>query len=532
MRNTIRLQPKLQLKQKLALSPKVMLALKLAQKNRIELRKHIAEQLECNPMLELASDATTFDSGSDVPDSYENDNPRSLDFNSDTAANAEGHSFRDEGYEPNDQRSSHESQDTGSIQSSQSDTAGSEPYRDSDIAPSGLKSQSSEAPDFDAFIAHPEESSMRYHLMQKAMETPFTDDEHSIAVAIIHSIDDDGYLRDSIKCIQQALAPAQSPTQAEIERVLQVIQSFEPAGLGARNLPERLIAQIEASESNAEIQQIAIELVSTHLEWIAQSKLTALVRATRFNRHQIHAAIELIHSVDPDPAARFFDESEIFILPEARIVPTPEGWEVRIHKDLDPDLRICESNYNLMERARGKDKAYMNKHLEAARDLIGALEIRNQTFRKILAYLVAHQGDFLRCGKAKLQILLQKDVAEALEMSESTVSRTVKGKFVETPRGIIELKHFFTHGIASKDGDLIASDAVKARLQELVRDENPARPLSDEQLAKILVSEGVVISRRAIAKYRSQLAIPNSSKRKRHQHALNRANKAKPSYAN
>ncbi len=545
MKPAIRLQPQLsqKLTQKLTLSPKVLLAMRLTAKNRLETKQYIDEKLESNLMLELASETVEFDSvahdqdserdpaqsvdrGEAVDSASDSFNDPELDFESEHSPYADdvdqftGRDFDDDSRGNRETAATHNSLDDSDFESDQartdpSDSDDADHFRHSDVLSRASSGPTEQPPDYDAFIAHPAESGMRHHLTQKVNEAGFTETEEAIALAIVHSIEDDGYLRDSMTCLQAALAPEYRVDSDEIESVLRVIQSFEPAGLGARNLQERLLAQLWASESKQDDQRVARALVEHHLQDLAERSAASLARATPFTKKQIENALALIRTLDPDPAAMFFNEAEAYILPEARILPVADGWHIALHKDLAPDLRISETNRAALKKARGKERELLREHLKEARELIGALEARNQTFRDVLRILVEQQSEFLRYGERKIKVLLQKDVAEAIGMAESTISRTVASKYVETPRGTIPLQSFFCRGVPMENGEMVAVAAVKARITDLIRREDPLEPLSDELLTELLARDGIPLSRRGVAKYRGQLSIPNSSKRKR-----------------
>lgn len=449
----------LKLGQKLKLAPQLRQAITLLQLNRIELKQHIREALDTNPLLERADEAE------------------------EAPAEAEAEVDYDEDY-------------------------------GLDELPEGF-SVAREAPNYDEFISDRADESLQHHLLWQVNLSGFSETDEAIARAIIYALDEDGYLKDDIATLRASLAPEFLVGEDEILAVLERIQHFEPVGVASRTIDECLLVQLNAMPANTPSLGLARHIVENHFGALGRQDLDALKRATGVDGDAIRSAIEVIRRTNPHPCSRFGNDNENYIVPDVYVHPGPDGWRVTLNPDNDPGLTLNDMYMRLMRQTRGADKKYLNDRLQEARWLISGLEMRNQTLMAVTRAIVERQDAFFADGDSGMRPLLQREVAERVGVHESTVSRATTEKYVHTPRGTFELKHFFSVGIDTRDGDQVAATAVKAHLQTLVDRETPGKPLSDQALADALADKGIVLARRTVAKYREQLGIPGSAQRRR-----------------
>jgi RNA polymerase sigma-54 factor len=463
MKAGMRLQ--LKLGQKLKLAPQLRQAIALLQLNRVELKEHIREILETNPLLERAEDAGT----------------------------------------PGQDDSQDDAQDT--------EVEFEEDYGFDDL-PDGF-SVAGDGPRYEEFVSDRADESLQQHLLWQANLSGFSETDEAIARAIIYALDEDGYLKDDLDTLRASLAPEYLVSREEIAAVLERVQHFEPVGVAARDLGECLHVQLSALTASTPGLGLAMHIVEHHLDVLAQQDPDRLVRATGFEREDVRTAVELIRSLNPHPCSRFGSDDENYVVPDVYIHPRGDGWRVSLNPDSDPGLRLNRMYADLVRKSRGEDKKYLKDRLQEARWLISGLEMRNQTLLAVTEAIVQRQHRFFGEGEVAMQPLLQREVAESVGVHESTVSRATTQKYAHTPRGTFELKHFFSVAIKGQDGRPVAATAIKAQLRRLIQDEPPGKPFSDQALVTVLAERGILLARRTVAKYREQLGIPGSAQRRR-----------------
>jgi RNA polymerase sigma-54 factor len=472
---------RLKLGQKLTLAPQLRQAIALLQLNRVELREHIDQALETNPLLELEEpDAGEFETGSE----------EAADTGNDTADDA-----------------------------AERDIDFDDDYGWDDL-PEGF-SEVAEAPDYDRFVGDPAQDSLAQHLLWQVNLAGFSETDEAIARAIVYALDEDGYLHDDIATLRASLAPEYLVGADEVEAVLERVQHFEPVGVAARSLQECLVIQLRTLPVDTPGRGLAEHLIQHHVDDMAAGDPDLLRRRSGFSAADIEQALAAIRRLDPRPGLRFGSEREDYIVPDAYVHADDGGWRITLNRSHEPALKINKAYADLIKSTRGADRDYLRDQLKEAQWLISSLELRNHTLRAVIHAIVQHQQGFLEHGEVAMRPLLQKEVAELVEVHESTVSRATTGKYLHTPRGTFELKHFFSVGIDTRDGGQVAATAVRARLDQLIRGEPRARPLSDQALVDALADDGMLLARRTVAKYREQLGIPNSAQRRREHRAAN-----------
>jgi len=295
--------------------------------------------------------------------------------------------------------------------------------------------------------------------------------------------------------------------------VLAIVQMFDPAGVGARSVSECLMLQLEQLEPETPGLATARAIVRSHLELLAERELTALRRELKTSDEDLETAVALVRACNPRPGSVLSGSSAEYVVPDVFVRRTPRGWSVEINAATLPRVRLNQAYANLL--GRSSSHASMRAQLQEARWLLKSLEIRNDTLTKVARSIVERQSEFLEHGEEFMRPMILRDIAEAIEMHESTVSRVTSGKYMHTPRGVFELRYFFSSQVEGSDGSGTSSTAIRAKIRKLIRDEDPATPLSDSRIAEILSGEGIPVARRTVAKYRETMGLAPSNERRR-----------------
>jgi RNA polymerase sigma-54 factor len=490
----------LKISQQLTMTPQLQQAIRLLQLSTLDLQQEIQEALDSNPMLELAEE-------SDQP-------PQSDEIT------------------PSNEEAYHDSSD--------SSKDSNEPQADSDWSdqiPTELSTDSSWDDTFQSasppVSAPPREDNADYESADRSTEslsehlywqlnlTPMSDLDRLIAMSIIDGIALDGYLSVSldeiITSINQSL-PKDMPLLEldEAMAVLRRIQQFDPVGIGARNLQECLELQLQQLPQDAPWVKEARFIVSEHLQLLGNHDYKQLIRRTKLNETELQAVIQLIQALNPRPGNQVDLSEPEYVIPDIIVKKVNGIWQTTLNPDTAPKLRINDSYAGLIKRAdNSDDNTYLRNNLQEARWFLKSLLSRNDTLLKVAKTIVDHQQGFLEYGEEAMKPLVLHQVAELIEMHESTVSRVTTQKYMHTPRGLFELKYFFSSHVSTASGGECSSTAIRAIIKKLVTAENKAKPLSDSKITTLLEEQGIKVARRTIAKYREALSIPPSNERKR-----------------
>ena len=342
------------------------------------------------------------------------------------------------------------------------------------------------------------------------------DTDRVIATALIDAVDEDGYLTLTLEDIRQSLDPGrQEVTLEQIEAVLRQVQSLEPTGVAARSPEECLAIQLRQLPAGTEWRDAALALVTGHLQMLASRSYGQLMTTLGLERRELQSVIDLIRSLSPRPGAAIESSTPEFVIPDVSVRKESGAWKVELNPDAFPKVRINSRYANLIRRAdNSADNQTLRSHLQEARWFIKSLVNRGETLLKTATCIVERQKAFLEHGEEAMKPMVLADVAETIGMHESTISRVTTRKYMHTPRGLFELKYFFSSHVRTVNGAEASSTAIRAVLRKLIASENPARPLSDQKLKEILSEQGIRIARRTVAKYREAMAIPSSTERK------------------
>jgi len=359
-------------------------------------------------------------------------------------------------------------------------------------------------------------SSLRDHLIWQMELTPFSERDIAIATALIDAIDETGYLSLPLTEIHQGLPAELEIELDEVEAVLHRIQHFDPPGVAARNPAECLLLQLNQSPPDTPWLPQAQELVQYHLDLLAEHNFPLLLRRLKVSRESLQKIVLLILSLNPHPGAALSVTKTQYVIPDVFVHRHSSTWQVELNPDNTPRLRINSQYARLVRRAdNSTDNLYLKNHLQEARWFLKSLKNRNQTLLRVASCIVERQREFLEYGEACMKPLVLRDIAEIMEMHESTISRVTTQKYMHTPRGIYEFKYFFSSHVGTSDGGECSSTAIRAMIKKLIADENPQKPLSDSMIAHCLGQEGIQVARRTVAKYREVMSIPSSTDRKR-----------------
>jgi RNA polymerase sigma-54 factor len=338
----------------------------------------------------------------------------------------------------------------------------------------------------------------------------FTPAEVGVGAEIIGNIDEDGFLT----CPLDEIAAVAGVSLPEAASVLERIQGFDPLGVAARDLRECLLLQLKEKHGT---DNLAYRIIADHFEDLSNHKWNDLAKALGITTREVQDAADLIATLDPKPGRQFSEITGNYVVPDL-IVESLEGeYRVFLNDGNLPRLRISPTYLQLVKDKafKGSAKEFVSSKLNSANWMVQAIEQRRQTMVKTMAYILERQRDFFEHGVQHLRPLTLKEVADAIGMHESTISRVTNEKFCQTPRGVFRLKYFFSSGLSRDDGEDVSARGIKARIQELVAAENPKRPLTDQKIVELLRTDGTQIARRTVQKYRDQLGILSSRFRKR-----------------
>jgi RNA polymerase sigma-54 factor len=352
-------------------------------------------------------------------------------------------------------------------------------------------------------------TSLQEVLMEQVRDSNLTPKQVEVAEVLLGNIDDYGYLKASVE--EVALAKNVSPET--VLEVLNVIQGFEPAGVAARDLRECLLLQLERV---GEKDTLEYRIVSDFMEALGRRRIPEIARGTGTEVDEVQDALERIGKLEPRPGRAFLPDNDQYILPEVFVTRSGDDFVVTTNNEHIPHLRISNAYKDLMAQGEnaGEVRNYIREKIRAGKFLIKSLHQRQQTILNIAREIVNRQREFLEKGVAHLKPLTMVQVAEVVGVHETTVSRAVSGKYMQTPQGIFEMKYFFTAGIQTSNGDGMSNTSVKDMIAEIFEREDPGKPLSDQEVVKMLQDKGIVIARRTVAKYRTELNILPSNLRK------------------
>ncbi|QBL08274.1 RNA polymerase factor sigma-54 [Rheinheimera sp. D18] len=492
------MKPSLQLRlgQQLTMTPQLQQAIRLLQLSTIELQQEIQEALDANPLLEAEDEYDSFSADpKDASDTSEQ-------------SNYEAEHASDENYEPSEPDSS----ESMTEQNIQEDLPLDNNWDDLVSAAPVTAGNNSGEEDL-AYQGETTETLQDYLRWQMQL-TPFSATDRIIAEVIIEAIDGNGLLTISCDDILESLGLDYVEAD-EVEAVIKRIQLFDPIGVGARSVQECLLVQLRQFSADTPYLAEAQSMIREHTEFLANRDFRSLMRVTKLKEDELKEVMQLIQSLNPRPGADVIREEQQYVIPDVSVTKVKGRWQVELNPDAMPKVRINQQYASMSRTAKNSaDTQFIRSHLQEAKWFLKSLESRNETLLKVSNCIVQQQQAFFEHGEEAMKPMVLNDVAEMVGMHESTISRVTTQKYMHTPRGIFELKFFFSSHVSTETGGECSSTAIRAFIKKLVAAENPTKPLSDSKMADILLEQGINVARRTIAKYRESLYIPPSNQRK------------------
>ena len=468
----------------LSLTPQLQQAIRLLQLSSLELEQEIQIQLDSNPLLEKVEEQNSVESLSNLEKEQDNSDLTN-ELNAD--------------HLPDDLPVDTDWDDVYTHQSTSLGSAEFEEREDNRQGHLGLKE----------------------HMLEQINLLHFSQIDRLIAYCIIDSLDDKGFLDVEISeitsSVQHLLESMEYDEEIEDDEVLVVlkhIQRLDPIGIGSRNLAECLMVQLESLPVQTAYRNEAIVLLK-HYELLISNELAKLLKQTGLNTDQLKSAVNLLKTLKAHPGLEFEDKDSDYQIPDVVVMKRNDHWQVQLNPDVMPKQRINSFYANMIRRADQSDEnQYLRNQMLEAKNFIKSVDERHKTLLKVASCIVEHQKAFLEIGAEGMKPLVLRDIAEEVELHESTVSRVTTNKYMLTPRGLFELKYFFSSHVGTTSGGEASSTAIRAKIKKMIAEENVRKPLSDNAIANMLKDEGIDVARRTVAKYRESLHIPSSSERK------------------
>jgi len=456
------------MRQQLAVTPQLQQALRLLQLSSLEFAQEVEQAMASNPFLEEEADA-------EVP-----------------RATPTGSPEQDEA-------------PPAVPESAPPDEAESRPEADDGYRGNG-NGGGSEDSDWTEWSAAP--VSLREHLRGQLLLSPMSDRDRALAHMVIDELNDAGYLETPLEELAALVAPEHEVEPEEIGAVLKLVQGLEPPGIAARSLQECLLLQLQALPPGAPGHAVALEIVAHHFDLLARREFTHLQQRVPCDETALHTARALIRTLNPKPGRHYGADDTRYVIPDIIVTRVRNRWVATLNPAVQPRVRLNRAYAEIAACRAGGDASFA-RQLQEARWLLRNVEKRFATIQRVADAIVHHQRTFFSYGEVAMKPLGLKDIAAELGLHESTVCRVTNGKYMATPRGLFEFTYFFSRQLATDDGGACSATAIRALLKELIAAENPANPLSDAQLARLLAEQGLHLARRTVTKYRTQMRVPS-----------------------
>ena len=471
----------------LSLTPQLQQAIRLLQLSSLELEQEIQLQLDSNPLLDKVEDQLNIESLASL-EQKENEHE-----NKDLTNELNANTLPDELAVDTD---------WDDIYTHQPTSLGSPEYEEREDNRHG-------------------HLGLKEHMLEQINLLHFSPVDNLIAHCIVDALDEKGFLdadldeiTTSVQYLLDSMDYAAEVENDEVVVVLKHIQRLDPPGVASRNLAECLLVQLESLPLETPYRREAIILLA-HYELLISNELQKLIKQTGLNQEQLKSSVELLKTLKAYPGMEFENKDSDYQIPDVVVMKKNNHWQVKLNPDVIPKLRINSFYANMIRRAdQSNDNQYLRNQMLDAKNFIKSVDERHKTLLKVATCIVEHQKRFLEIGAEGMKPLILRDIAEEVELHESTVSRVTTNKYMLTPRGLFELKYFFSSHVSTTTGGEASSIAIRAKIKKLIAEENPRKPLSDNIIANLLKDDGIDVARRTVAKYRESLHIPSSSERK------------------
>ena len=469
--------------QALVLAPQLQNSLKILQAPAVELRTSILQELQANPLLEeLAIDSIS------VEEHREEPNANQLEQDKETEFNPEDFSILERMSE--DMREHYALENTG-----QSHTSDDEERREH-----FMNSLTTSV-------------SLQQHLIQQAELTDCSDQEREALLYLIGSIDDNGFLTETVSNI----ALTSRIPYSSVSKASEILRAFDPPGIGTKDTQDCLVTQLELRGQG---KSIAAQILRDHFQLLIRRRIPELARKLSVSAEDIQDAIAAIATLEPSPGKRFSPDSNAVIEPDVTVFKDEYGeWQITLNNDYIPRLRISSTYKNMLAKGNlnQKEKEFMIERMRSGKFLINSIEQRQQTIERITLEILKFQNDFFAAGVSKLRPLTMNTIAQVVGLHETTVSRAIANKYIRTPHGVFPFKYFFTPGYKAGSGESVSNKSIKDMISHIIEEENPAKPYSDQGIVNILTEKKIKIARRTVAKYREELGILPTNLRRRYE---------------
>ena len=490
----------LQLKigQNLTMTPQLQQAIRLLQLSSLELQAEIQETLDTNPLLEQEDSITD-----QLPTDEQNEKNKTEDITE----------IRTTADEMDGDRAEQTIPDELAVDSDWDDI-----YDPTPTTSLGQTGQASGEDFSDLFENQAKEADALYeHLLWQLDNAHLTETDHEIGMSIIDGVDDRGYLTESLQDIHEGLLVNYPEVEMdEVEAMLHFVQQFDPLGVAARNPSECMRLQLEQRDPDTPNLNKALALVTNYLDYLAANNFAVLKRRLQASDDELRDIIKLIQTTNPHPGQVVSQNHAEYIKPDVYVSKVNGEWQVKINPESAPRLSINDTYAKMVKRGENSEQNnYLRNNLQEARWFIKSLQSRTDTLLRVARSIVEHQHGFLDYGDEAMKPMVLRDIAEELEMHESTISRVTTMKYMHTPRGVLEFKYFFSSHVSTASGGECSATAIRAIIKKLIAAEHANKPLSDSKIAAVLDDQGIQVARRTIAKYREALNIPPSNERKR-----------------
>ncbi|MDE0093781.1 MAG: RNA polymerase factor sigma-54 [Gammaproteobacteria bacterium] len=501
MRQTLELQQRLQT----TLTPELQQVLRIMQLSSTELQQQLQTECDLNPFLEISETSNegnelTYDKPISTTEDIDEVHVERSELDYESSAST----TRAEVEEVTDFITKDGSQETGITETDQElDWSDRYDYDSIYTTETG-----------DVLAQHSGSLSLQDYLRSQARQRPLSDRETLLIHFLIDAVNSDGYLDDWMD-IRDTVAEQLHATETELEKALQILHEFSPSGVGARTVQESLKIQLHGLRPTTAYRDVALTIIEKGFEDLVDKNLSKLATRLKTHINDINTAVKLIRSLNPRPGAAFADISSSYLTPDLVVLKRNDEWHVSLNDSICPDVKINDYYVNLIRKSQSKEnKSYMKEYLTRARAWLYGIRTRNTTLLKTAIAIVTEQQGFFENGEAKLRPLTQAEIALAVGVHPSTISRITTQKFLTCSRGTFELKYFFSSFIRSTQGDDVSSTAIQAQIKKWTDNEDPTSPFSDAELVQKFRQQGVTIARRTITKYRQNLNIPSTRERR------------------
>ncbi|MCF6254930.1 MAG: RNA polymerase factor sigma-54 [Gammaproteobacteria bacterium] len=503
----------LKLGQHLTMTPQLQQAIRLLQLSTLELQTEIQEALESNPMLEVTEEAAAERRENDSGERNDGEASTTADSTSgenrieNRSEDGENIDVADRAVDKQEQEIPNDLPTDSEWEDSYSDT-----YVDSY---SSVSRNNNDSENLSYEQADSSSESLQDHLLWQLNLSSCSETDQAIATTIIDAVDDDGYLSTSLEELHQSLSEGNDIELDEVEAVLHRVQNFDPPGIAARDLRECMLIQLKYYDAETPWLTEAKVLLREHFDSLAKREYPLIMRRMKLAETQMQHVIQLVQSLNPRPGGHITESQPEYIIPDVFVKKIKGQWRVELNPDITPKIGINSLYAKMAQRNNSKDATFLKNNLQEARWFIKSLRSRNETLLKVATTIVDRQRGFFDHGEEAMKPMVMHDIAEIVEMHESTISRVTTKKYMHTPRGIFELKFFFSSHVGTTTGGECSATAIRAILKKLIAAEKPGKPLSDNKLAGLLGDQGINVARRTVAKYREAMSIAPSNERKR-----------------